>query len=146
MPLSREQRQELLRAHVAPPAGLVVVMLVLAWISPVDVAVWKVGLIGIIVVVICAVNLATIGAVKDLLDNKVYRQTATLTAKDIAMPLEMSGSSGAEPIISGYYGIFEGIGKLKIGYTAFEESAIGAAYRVGFSRASQRAWSVEPAE
>jgi hypothetical protein len=145
MPMSREQRQELLRAHVTPTALLLAGMLALVWLF--SASAWQVGLIGLALVVGSAIRFRTAQAIKDLLDQRVFIQTATLTAKDIAMPLEMSRATGDDnPPISGYYGIFEGIGKLRIGYTAFEESTIGAAYRVVFSRASRRAWSVEPAE
>ena len=145
MPMSREQRQELLRAQVAPTAILLSGMLALVWWFS-DSA-WQVGLIGLAVVVGSAIRFRTIQAIKDLLDRRVYIQTATLVARDISMPQELRRPFGdAELLISGYYGIFEGIGKLKIGYTAFEESTIGQAYRITFSRASRRAWSVEPAE
>jgi hypothetical protein len=145
IPMSREQRQELLRAHVAPSAILLAGMLAMVWWFA-DSA-WQVGLIGLAVVSASAIHFRSVQAIKDLLDQRVFIQTATLTAKDIAMPLDQRRAFGdEEPIISGYYGIFEGIGKLRIGYTAFEESTIGAAYRITFSRASQRAWAVEPAE
>ena len=80
-------------------------------------------------------------------NGKVYAQNATLLAKDIATRLELRRAPGDDdPVISGYFGTFEGVGKLRIGSTAFEESTIGRTYRVAFSRASRRAWSVEPAE
>ena len=145
MPMSREQRQELLRTHVAPTAMMLAGMLALVWWFS-DSA-WQVGLIGLALVVASAIHFRTVQAIKDVLDQRVCIQTATLMARDISMPLEQRRALGDdEPLISGYYGIFEGIGKLRIGYTAFEESTIGQAYRITFSRGSQRAWSVEPAE
>jgi hypothetical protein len=144
MPMSQEQRQELLRAHVAPTAMLLAGMLAMVWWF--SNSAWQVGLIGLALVVGSAIHFRSVQAIKDLLDQRVFIQTATLTARDITMPLEGRRALGdEEPLISGYYGVFEGIGKLRIGYTAYEESTIGAAYRVTFSRASQRAWAVEPA-
>jgi hypothetical protein len=114
------------------------------WLSD---SAWPIGLIGLAVVAGGAIRFCTAQAIKDLLDQRVYIQTATLMARDISMPLELRRAFGDDELLSiGYYGIFEGLGKLRIGYTAFEESTIGAAYRVVFSRASRRAWSVEPAE
>jgi len=142
--MSREQRQELLRAHVAPPAMLLAGTLALVWWF--SHSAWQIGLIGLAVVAGSVIRFRTIQAIKDLLDQRVCIQTTRLMARDISMPLEMRGASAGEQIISGYYGMFEGIGKLRIGYTAFEESTIGESYRITFSRASQRAWSVEPGE
>jgi hypothetical protein len=147
MPMSREQRQELLRTHVTPFGLVGVLALALIWVFRANPEVWVISLLGILAVLSIKAGLHPIAAIRDLLDGKVYVQTATLTAKDIAMPLETRRALGDEELpISGYYGIFEGIGKLRIGYTAFAESTIGAAYCVAFSRASRRAWSVEPAE